>query len=469
MELLKRMSLIPRGLRYKLMIVFCLMSIIPLLVAVYLVRDYIFPPSGDIITLSWVILFCLIVAFLGWLLARQMIKPVIEIALEAKLIAEGDLNRRISVDAEDEIGELARSINQLTVRIKENMAELKSCGEKTRLIDTAIHRRVLALSGLLQIGEHISTGVEMKDIMSLIVGKIMEVIDGGYGMLLLPKSDKPEILEINIVNNVVNDRLRQLEIRSGRGILGASLASGSAIYADSKTKVSKDMEGFREYYGIKNFVAFPIVSRNKPVGMLLVGNEKEDFEFKDDDLALINIFAKQTAVVYESDLLAKKTKELAIKDDLTNLYNEKYIVARLDEEIKRALLYQRPCSYIVFNIDGFRKFREENGALVGERALRTIASILEENVTQIGRAARLSGNEFALLLPEKNKKEAYRIADEVRRKVEKLIFGVEKKARLTVCGGVSENPLDGSTAEELVKKAADSVSKAKAQGKNTIA
>ncbi|GAJ18522.1 unnamed protein product [marine sediment metagenome] len=73
-----------------------------------------------------------------------------------------------------------------------------------------------------------------------------------------------------------------------------------------------------------------------------------------------------------------------------------------------------------------------------------------------------------MLLPEKNKKEAYRIAEEVRKRVEKLNLELEKEAYLTISGGVSENPLDGSTAAELTKKAANSVSIAKSQGKNKI-
>ena len=469
MKLFKKMSLIPKGLRYKLMIAFCLMSVIPLLVAAYLVRDFIFPPRGDIISITWVLFFCIIIAILGLVLARQMIEPVVEMALEARLIAEGDFERRISVTTEDEIGDIGRSINRLTLRIKENIEELTSYGERTKLVNIEIHKRVLTLSSLLQIGENISIAAQMEDILSLIVEKIAQVMDTGYATLFLPKTEDPKTLELNIANNVTNDKLRQLEIRIGEGILGATLVSGSVIHADSKTKFLKEIEIFRENYGVKNFATFPIISHNRPVGMLLVGNEMEDFAFTDDDLELIKVFGKQAAIAYESDVLMKKTKELAIKDDLTDLYNEKYITTRLEEEIKRAVLYQRPCSYIVFNVDDFNKFREENGELATERTLKKIASALKENVTQIGRAARLSGNEFALLLPEKNKKDAYRIAEEVRKKVENLDLELKKKVSLTISGGVSENPLDGSTAEELMKKAANSVSIAKSQGKNRIA
>lgn len=481
MKFFKRLSLVPRGLRYKLMVAFCLMSIIPLLVSVYLTRDYIYkifvvllspdytPIAGDIINASWTLFFCVVITILGLLLARQMIEPVIEMSLDARLIARGDFDRRINVSTEDEIGDLGHSINKLTLLIKENMEELASYGEKTKLINTAIHRRVLALSSLLQIGENISTAVQMEDVMNLITEKIVQVMDVGFAALFLPKPDDTESLELNIANNLSNEKIREMVIRTGRGLLGKSLADGTVIYADVKTSFLKEVEGFRQDYDIKNFAAFPVISHNRPVGMLLIGNDADNFAFNTDDLELVKVFAKQVAIAYDSDVLAKKVKELAIKDDLTDLYNEKYITARLGEEIKRSILYQRPCSYVVFNIDGFNKFREENGELATEKALKKIANVMEEYVTQIGRAARLSGDEFALLLPEKTKKETYRIAEEVRKRVEDLDLQLEKKANLTISGGVSENPIDGSSAEELMRKAADSVSEAKTQGKNRIA
>jgi len=468
MDFFKKLSLIPRSLRCKLLIVFCLMSIIPLLVSLYIVRDYIFSSKGDIISVSWVIFFCVVITFLGLVLAKQMVEPVIEMAFETRLIANGDINRQIHIRTEDEIGELGRSINELTLNIREKIGELKSYGEKTKLINTEIHKKVLALSGLLQISENISGFAELEDIIGLIVEKVAHIIDPGYAVLFLPKPNDLETLESNASSNVTNNDLRDLEIKLGNGLLGNALLSGAVIYADSKTKTSKQIEDFKEENNIKNFAAFPVISRNRAIGMFLIGNDAEDFAFKADDLDVMKIFTKQTAIAYESDALTKKAKELAIKDDLTDLYNEKYIAERLEEEIKRAILYQRPCSYIVFNIDDFDKFRSENGELSTEKALKKIALAFNKNATEIGRAARLAGDTFALLLPEKNKKEAYRIAEEVRREIEGLELDGGRVRRLTISGGVSENPIDGTTAAELMRKAATSVSIAKTQGKNRI-
>lgn len=468
MNFFKKLSLVPKGLRYQLTVAFSLMSIIPLLVAAYLVRDYIFPPAPKMIEISCVLFFSLVITILGLVLARQMIEPVIDMALEAKLIAEGDLNHKISVSTEDEIGDIGRSINKLTMHIKENMEELTSYGEKTRIINTEIHKKVLVLSSLLQIGENISAAIDLEEIMSLIAEKIVQIMDTGYAALFMTKADKPNVLVLSVENNLVNDKLRGLQIAPGEGFIGSRVSKGLTVYIDSKTKFAKDMEAFRQSYGIKNFAAFPIISKNRLVGTIVIGNEVADFVFSEDNLDLLKVFAKQAAIALEKENLAKKARELAIQDDLTGLFNEKYITLRLEEEIKRGVLYQRPCSYVIFNIDNFNRFREENGELATEKALKKIACVINENVSQIGRAARLAGDEFSLLLPEKNKRKAYIIAEEVRKRVENLDMELGKKANLTISGGVSENPIDGSTAEDLKKKAYGSLAIAKSQGKNRI-
>ena len=201
-----------------------------------------------------------------------------------------------------------------------------------------------------------------------------------------------------------------------------------------------------------------------------MANDKENFIFKDDDVELIKVLSKQLGIAIENDALLKRTKELTIKDELTGLYNEKYVKERLDEEIRRAILYQRPCSLLLFNVDNFMQYRDTHGEMITEKSLKKIAGILKESSTEVSKVARLGGDEFAIVLPEKNKKEAMRLAEDICRKVESEGAKLVKKGEdpLTVSGSVSENPIDGTTAKELFNKAAQAIKKAKLEGKNRI-
>ena len=216
-------------------------------------------------------------------------------------------------------------------------------------------------------------------------------------------------------------------------------------------------------------MVIPIVLRSMGVGLLGIGNAQKSFSFNEGDDEIYRIFARQVSIAVENDRLSKKTEELEIKDELTGLFNKGFIEQRLDEEIKRVTYSQRPCAFVIFDIDGFKEVVLSQGVLVAEGVLKKIARVLSEEITEIDKASRYGDDAFALLLPEKNKKEAMEIAEKIREKVETLQFlGGNGKKGVTLSGGVSENPIDGATWQELMKKGQEMLQYAKEHGRNQI-
>lgn len=465
----KRLSLAPKGLRYKLVIAFSLMSIIPILACAYVIFSYIFPTSVELIDITAIVLFSVIIAALGLLLAKGLIDPVIDMAIEAKIIASGDFDKKITVSSKDEIGILGDSINTMTQKIRLNLDDLKNFGQRTKELNIEIHKKVLSLSSLLQIGDLISSGSkELDAVIELSVQKIAMIFDGGFSIFyMVPKEESNELLP-KAHSNVQETALLDIIVRKGEGFLGKVMEDRSFTVIDKATKLTKDLEEFKTTYNIKNAVIVPICSGKKIFGLLLLGNRHDDYRYKSDDLDLIKIFTKQITIAIENDIWLKKSEELSIKDDLTDLYTKNYILSRLDEEIRRAIFYQRPCAFIIFSIDNFENLREKNGELVAEDVIKKVSRLIKDNATPVGKAARISGDEFALLLPEKNKRQAAHIAEDIRKKIETMNFSHDGKVTITVSGGVSENPIDGSTHEELFKKAMELLQNAKAMGKNRV-
>lgn len=459
-----------KGLRYKLLLAFSLMSIIPLLACTYVISNFLFPEIDNLFMVSTVIIVSVFIAVLGLVLARGLVDPVIDMAIEAKIIASGEYDRSIPVSSDDEIGNLAGSINSMTQRIKSNLDELKSYSQRMREINVDIHKKVMALSSLLQIGDIISSrSIQIDPLLSLAVERAANVMDTGYGVLYSASKDGSGAFRANISCNLDDEKLTELVIKKGGpGLLDRVVETRAILTVDKASKPSKELDQVRSSCNLKNFLAVPIFSGKNDFGLLLIGTRLDDFRFKDDDVELMKVFAKQITIAIESDMLSKKTEQLAIKDDLTDLYNKTFIMGRLEEEIKRAIFYQRPCSFVAFNIDNFKKFRDTHGELAAEEALKRMARIFRDNLTPVGKAARIGGDDFGMLLPEKNKKEAAYIAEELRKKVETTNLLRQGQASLTVSCGVSENPIDGSTAEELYKKAVAAVKEAKALGKNRV-
>jgi len=332
-----------------------------------------------------------------------------------------------------------------------------------------IHKKVLTLSSLLQIGDLIAAGGSKLDpLLEMALGKASMIFDTGYGVLYLQKEENADFTA-RIAYNLETEKLTDMVIKKdGPGAIERAVQSRSMIVMDKALKVTGEIAALQSDYGLKNALIMPIYSGKQNLGLLLIGNRLEDFRFKNDDIELMKVFAKQMTIAIETDILSKKTETLAIKDELTDLYNKSFILVRLEEEIKRAIFYQRPCSFVIFNIDGFREFRDKHGELAAEETLRRLAKLIRDNMIPVGKAARVEADEFAILLPEKNKKQAAYIAEEIRKKVESTNLLKEGSARLTVSGGVSENPLDGATADELFKKATEALKQAKSEGKNRV-
>ncbi|MBU3912151.1 MAG: HAMP domain-containing protein, partial [Candidatus Omnitrophica bacterium] len=138
-NLFRQMSFVPKGLKYKTMIAFSLMSLIPLLICFWLAINFIFPNINALLgvsigNISLILFISLFISVLGLYITRQMIDPIVKMAGDAKIMANGDVSKVIEVKGEDEIGDLGLSLNAMTQKIKENIEELKVYGEQTKMI-----------------------------------------------------------------------------------------------------------------------------------------------------------------------------------------------------------------------------------------------------------------------------------------------------------------------------------------------
>jgi diguanylate cyclase (GGDEF)-like protein len=226
---------------------------------------------------------------------------------------------------------------------------------------------------------------------------------------------------------------------------------------------------FLSKFQVKNCLAMPIFLRGMVKAVLGIANLRDNFSYNKSDIELLDIFSKQIAVVIENEILVHRIEKLEIKDALTGLYNRFFIENRLQEEIKRAIAYQRPCAFVIFDIDNFKNYRQQFGSIYAESALKKIAILMRECITEVDRVGRTGDDEFSLILPEKNKRQAQEVAEEICKKIQAAFCADKDSSKyLTFSAGVSENPLDGVQVEQLIAKAKELLKKAKAGGKNRI-
>ncbi|MDD5006080.1 MAG: diguanylate cyclase [Candidatus Omnitrophica bacterium] len=451
----KSLSLTSRGLHYKLRVAFSLMSVIPLLVCVYLFfiyNPYIAKiPFSDLqIIIS--LLICVVIAGTGFLLAKQIVDPIVTISSEVKNIANGNFNKTIEIYREDEIGDLSSALNQITRHIRDNMDELRSYGERTKQINSEINKRVVVLSGLLQISNLITQGASLTEVFEVSISKLLQLKSSTW-VILIMKNDENNSFKICSQQGISDALQESLEKDGARKIFDGILLNKNGWLITKGSNDTKS-EQLREMFGTDHAVFMPVFRHARIIGFLGVGNSHSEIEYTNDDLELLQVFAKQVSIAIENDYLANRLQKLEIKDALTSLYNKSFIISRLDEEIKRAMIYQRPCAFVLFAIDNFNEFLNSFGQLAGEEVLKKVSRIIEKSCREIDRVARYGDSDFGVILPEKNKKQSVSVAEEIRKKILEFFNQEEKwKKHLTISMAVSENPIDGACAKDLVEKA----------------
>ncbi len=161
---------------------------------------------------------------------------------------------------------------------------------------------------------------------------------------------------------------------------------------------------------------------------------------------------------------------LAVQDELTGLYNYRYLHTRLQEEFKRAERYREPLSCVMVDVDHFKRINDRFGHDAGDEALRELSVRLRRAVREVDVVARYGGEEFLLVLPSTNFSGALAVAERVWRSVtqDAFTFGGQVE-RVSVSIGVAVYPSrDIKSKDQLIKAADRALYQAKHEGRDRI-
>ncbi|HEV2752574.1 MAG TPA: diguanylate cyclase [Solirubrobacteraceae bacterium] len=165
-----------------------------------------------------------------------------------------------------------------------------------------------------------------------------------------------------------------------------------------------------------------------------------------------------------SEMLIAQLYDAARTDPLTEMLNRRGFRELLDLELERARRGGGPVTVVIGDLDHFKEVNDRSGHHVGDAALRRTARILEEGTRTIAVAARVGGEEFALILPDTDDQQAMVIAERLRCQVQRG-FAAET-VPVTICFGIATFPAHGETAAALLRAGDDALYGAKASGRN---
>lgn len=217
------------------------------------------------------------------------------------------------------------------------------------------------------------------------------------------------------------------------------------------------------------------IPKTMPVLVALDGKKTDlDWEDREGDVVYKPYKKEELEIrianVIKLKILKDEINSLSMTDDLTGLYNRQYLLARLEEELSRSKRYETPITCMIMDIDFFKVVNDMYGYDVGDKVLKQIAVILHKHVRKEDVVTRYGDEEFVVALPATSDRNAYVLAERIRKDIKSFNFfeDDDEPMSVTVSIGISTYPfphMDPSV-NTLIRYAEHSLYNAKKMGKN---
>jgi len=238
--------------------------------------------------------------------------------------------------------------------------------------------------------------------------------------------------------------------------------TGKTLHKYKNSPVIKALES-------NELVLIPLKAKDKVNGIIVADNFITNAPITNDDMRMLTMLANQAGLAIENSQLFELTVDRAHSDYLTNLWNHGYFQYLLHTEIEKAKANKSKLSLIMIDIDDFKIYNDTLGHQAGDKILRDLARLLRNQSRKMDFICRYGGEEFTIILPHTDIKEAFLIGERIRMDIQKFPFLNEEvfpNKQLTVSLGIASFPENGKIPTELITSSDNSLYRAKNKGKN---
>jgi diguanylate cyclase (GGDEF)-like protein len=395
------------------------------------------PPIGwqSILLLVAVILVAML--FIVIVVQIDLRRPLQQLDAAVAALGSGDFDRPVNTDSVDEVGRLGASFEAMRTQVRSTMRTTATRAAVAMELSLA-----QPLEGALaNVCAELRRAIEVDMALIVVGGSEMSdpfaVADGGRRITF------DGFLE---GGGPLGEGYRHAGI--GAIILGATAAAPEASLL------------------VREFCVAPLRLGKHVHGVLAVAGQ--DSAFTPGDADLVASTAEQVSLALERYRFLAVVQRQASIDDLTGLYNHRFLIDSLGQQVALAERLGTSLAILMLDIDHFKALNDTHGHHAGDLALTTFARTVVSNVRRADLAARYGGEEFVVLMPNTSAQEAFVVAEKIRAAVAATEVELPERVavRLTVSVGVAAYPEDTNSAAELFGLADDALYEAKRLGRD---
>ena len=263
----------------------------------------------------------------------------------------------------------------------------------------------------------------------------------------------------------------------GRTIPGDQGIAGR-VYMTGETYVTSDAPTDRFFYKrmdeetryqTNSLIAVPIRIEQEVCGVLELINRKDASAFSQQDRNLLEVFAGYISISIQNVLDGRQAQEIAKRDNLTGLYNDRYLHIALADSIRYCTAENKDLAAVFMDLDYFKRVNDTHGHPRGDSVLQEFAARVQAEIREVDTLARYGGEEFAVVLPETAAAGAQNLAERICAAIRARPFtgdDGEVPLAVTVSIGASVYPDHGGTARDLIHAADRALYFAKETGRD---
>jgi len=322
----------------------------------------------------------------------------------------------------------------------------------TDLAETAIHASQLELeiTYLTQIAELMSM-TEANAVSERITRTVLNLLSLNRGTLFI---HDPR-LERYVVSFTNDSEMRETgEFLPGipPDLLQRALSSGDSF--------ALDREG--------GMIVMTLQVEHDLIGVIRVPLRDEAVE--SETISSVSRYIRAVASVLGNIYQLTRSRDLAMRDDLTKAFNRRFFDSYLDEEMERARRYGSLFSIIFLDLDDLKMVNNFYGHLTGSRTLQEVAKRILAAVRGIDKVVRFGGDEFCIILPQTDQEQAVLVANRVRKALTANAYHIEPNIDISITAsfGIATYPTHAITKDDLIRQADAAMYRVKSSTKNAV-
>ncbi len=277
----------------------------------------------------------------------------------------------------------------------------------------------------------------------------------------------------NTLETDFNRQVRSIKIslrEKDKNLLPLVALEGMPLHLTKETIQAYSHAPIVQLLRSEEMVLIPLKAKDKVNGIIVADNFITKEQICKNDIRLLTLLANQAGLAIEDSQLYEKTVLLAHTDSLTSLWNHGYFQYMLQLEVEKSRATGKPLSLFMVDIDDFKVYNDTLGHQAGDKMLKELASLLKDQSRKMDLVCRYGGEEFTVILPHTDKKEAFLIAERLRETIKNHPFSHEEvlpSKHFTISLGLATFPEDGPNAAGLISASDKALYEAKHKGKNT--